>query len=196
MRMDEGFFQRGAGEVARDLLGCELIRGERRGIIVETEAYLDDDPGSHAYRGRTERNASMYLAGGHAYVYRIYGIHHCFNVVTGEAGRGEAVLIRSCEPLDGLEEMRRDRWGDDGKHRERNRIRELCNGPGKLCAAFGISRREHDGVEIGAGELVIRPGIPVGDGEVGSSPRIGLGAGRGQDSLYRWFVAGSRFLSR
>ena len=186
--MHPDFFRRDAREAARRLLGCRLIHGERQGIIVETEAYLQDDPGSHSYRGPTKRSASMYLEGGHAYVYLIYGIHHCFNIVTGEAGRGEAVLIRACEPLAGLEAMRRSRQNTRPDH-------TLCSGPGSLCAAFGISRHAHDGVKIGAGPLVVLPGIPLKDEQIARSPRIGLSPGRGENLPYRWFVAGNPSVS-
>ena len=193
--MQRDFFLRDARKAARDLLGCRLVNGERQGIIVETEAYLEDDPASHSRRGPTRRCASMYLEGGHAYVYLIYGIHHCFNVVTGEEGRGEAVLIRACKPLAGLEAMRRSRYGEKGVSRPPRPDYALCSGPGRLCAAFGISREAHDGVRIGRGGLCILPGIAVPDEQTGCSRRIGLSPGRGEDLPYRWFVSGSLSVS-
>ena len=193
--MQRDFFLRDARQAARDLLGCRLVNGERQGIIVETEAYLQDDPGSHSCRGPTRRCASMYLEGGHAYVYLIYGIHHCFNVVTGEKGRGEAVLIRACEPTAGLEAMRRSRRAQKGASQRPQPDYALCSGPGSLCAAFGISRREHDGIRIGGGELCILPGTAVPDEQTGCSRRIGLSPGRGDELPYRWFVSGSLSVS-
>ncbi|MEM7518556.1 MAG: DNA-3-methyladenine glycosylase, partial [Planctomycetota bacterium] len=98
--MTRGLFEGETVEVARRLLGCVLVHGETSGRIVETEAYLaEGDAASHSAVGRTPRNASMFLGEGHAYVYLSYGIHRCFNVVTGAEGRGEAVLVRALEPL-------------------------------------------------------------------------------------------------
>lgn len=120
---------------ARRLLGCELAReldGDvLRVRIVETEAYDQDDEASHAYRGPTPRNATMFGPAGHLYVYTMHG-HHCCNVVTGHAGYGQGALIRAVEPLDGEATMRRRRGGRSGL--------ELTNGPGKVCQALGITR--------------------------------------------------------
>ncbi len=122
--------------------------------IIETEAYLWDDPASHSFRGLTRRNASMFLEGGSAYVYRIYGIHRCLNAVTSPAGIGEAVLIRAVEPLEGIASMWRRRYGEEmpeetadvlrtsEKNTPPSRIRNLCSGPGKLCRALGIEVTE------------------------------------------------------
>lgn len=199
--LDESFFSRQADAVAPDLLGRELVCGNRRGIIVETEAYREDDPASHSYRGRTERNASMYLHGGHVYVYRIYGIHRCFNVVTGSFGDGQAVLIRACEPRSGIPAMWRDRYGEEmpqeleGKA-ENRRFRNLCSGPGKITAAFGIRKAEHDGIRIGGGPISILPGSAVSPSRVSCGPRIGLGPGKGGTTLWRWYITENRFVSR
>src|SRR5581483_1146341 len=115
--------RRSAHAVAPDLIGAELYVGGVGGVIVEVEAYDHEDPAAHGYRNRrSERNASMFLAGGCAYVYRSYGIHWCLNVVCGEAGVAEAVLIRSLEPRRGLDEMRRRRGVEEP--------RLLCAGPG------------------------------------------------------------------
>ena len=134
---------------AAELIGWRLVRelgGTRLvGRIVESEAYLAaDDGASHSARGRTTRNAAMFLAPGHAYVYLSYGMHVCLNVVTGPAGVGEAVLVRALEPLAGLAAMQRRRGAKVVE-------RDLCRGPGRLCQAFGITRAE-DGVALnGAG---------------------------------------------
>ncbi|MGA1392775.1 MAG: DNA-3-methyladenine glycosylase, partial [Phycisphaerales bacterium] len=164
-------FGASALELAPTLLGAMLVReidGVRvAGRIVETEAYPGgDDRGSHSRGGRrTPRNASMFLAGGATYVYLIYGMHHCVNVVSGRAGDGEAVLIRALEPIEGIETMRRLR-GDV-------RDRDLCRGPGRLAAALAIDRT-HDGrrLERRAG-LWIETG--VSPATVACTPRIGLG---------------------
>lgn len=161
----------GAQAAAPRLLGVEVVTriggALTRGRIVETEAYLaEDDAASHSASGPTRRNASMFEAAGAGYVYLIYGMHLCFNVVTGAAGRGEAVLIRALEPLEGLDVMRRrrgDRVGD----------RDLCRGPGRLAQALGIERADDGGALLAGGrvQLIDRSAAPVAV-EVG--PRIGI----------------------
>ena len=129
------FYEAGAVSVARSLLGCTLCHttpaGRLSGVITETEAYLSDDPASHSYRGPTARNSAMFGPAGHAYFYRSYGLHTCLNVVTGLQGVGEAVLIRSLRPLEGIAQMR--------KHRGTVPDYMLCNGPGKLCQALSLT---------------------------------------------------------
>jgi len=166
---------------ARALLGAVLehrtSEGVTAGRIVETEAYLWDDPACHASRGETPRNRPMFGPPGRAYVYRIYGIHDCFNVVTGPRGRGEAVLIRALEPLTGLDLMRARRGTDD--------VRALCNGPGKLVQAMGIDRSA-SGVNLVTGPLRLLTAdsypssAPLAGGATGPSgllralPRVGI----------------------
>ena len=159
--------------VARALLGCLLWRRINNELlcarIVETEAYLGaNDLASHARRGlRSARNASMYLEGGHAYVYFTYGMHWCMNVVTQEADIAEAVLLRGAEPVHGVESMRKRRPAA-------KRDRDLMNGPGKLCAALGIDRAL-DGVSLRSDELFLTGrDISVADSDIAVSPRIGI----------------------
>jgi len=184
------FFEREARAVALDLVGCVLlVRGDDGawcgGAIVETEAYLAErDPGSHARNGPTRRNASMFARGGLAYVYRIYGMHHCFNAVTGPAGRGEAVLVRALEPLVGLERMRA----------RRGRERDLCNGPARLVEALGIAP-EHDGADLFAAPFaLLRPRRTVPPHRVVVDRRIGLG--KGAELALRFRLRDSAFVSR
>ncbi len=168
------FYRRPAEEVARDLLGRYLVRrlGGRRLVLrlVETEAYLGaPDRASHAWNGRrTARVESLYLAGGHSYVYLIYGIHHCVNVVTGEAQVGSAVLLRAGEAVEGGEEMAVNR----GLTRT-PRSGDLAGGPGKLCQALGIDR-EQDGISLRAGELTLTHGQAVESSRIASGPRVGI----------------------
>lgn len=165
--------RRDTAEVAEALLGWRLVftatGGERlEGRIVETEAYLaEGDAASHSAPGPTTRNRSMFLAPGHAYVYLIYGMHHCLNVVTARAGVGEAVLVRALEPLAGQSAMRARRGALVSD-------RDLCRGPGRLCQAFGLTR-EHDGHDLGVGPLRLippPPGAPRPEPLVG--PRVGI----------------------
>jgi DNA-3-methyladenine glycosylase len=172
-RLLRSFYAHDARKVARELLGRILVTqigGERTsGRIVETEAYLgSDDLASHAYRGPTQRNRAMFLGGGHAYVYFIYGMYYCFNVVTGEPGTGEAVLIRALEPLEGIETMR-------GRRGEKiRRDTDLASGPGKLTIALGIGP-QLDGADLtNDARIWIEPGEALDDAEVMTTPRIGI----------------------
>jgi DNA-3-methyladenine glycosylase len=127
-----GFYQHDVEDVARALIGVMLTVDGVGGMIVETEAYDAADPASHSFAGRTARNAAMFGPVGHAYVYRIYGLHHCLNVVCGASG--SAVLIRALEPLHGLDVMH-------GRRGSQLAMKQLCSGPGKLCSALGIDLR-------------------------------------------------------
>jgi DNA-3-methyladenine glycosylase len=170
-------------ELAPELVGAELYVGGVGGRIVEVEAYDEDDPAAHGFRGRTPRNASMFGPSGRAYVYRSYGIHWCLNVVCGEDGTPSAVLIRALEPLEGLDAMRNRRGVAD--------VRLLCSGPGRLCQALGVTR-EHDGRPLDAPPFDLRPRTqPV---DLVTGPRIGIT--RATELPWRYGIAGSRFLSR
>jgi len=134
MILPQAFYERDAPAVARELLGCRLVHldegGMTLGRIVETEAYISNDPACHAFKGKTKRNNVLFGPGGHAYVYLIYGMYYCFNAVAGEVGSGQAVLIRALEPIEGISLMQERRRTKD--------LRLLCNGPGKLTQALGI----------------------------------------------------------
>jgi len=179
------FFARPAPEVGRDLIGKLLVhRGD--GLvarIVETEAYMQDDPACHAHRGMTERNAPLFGPPGHAYVYFSYGMHWCLNTATGEEGHGQGCLIRAAEPIAGLEVMR-DR-------RNHPRDRDLLRGPGRLGQAFGLSR-SLSGVDLcDGGPLAL-----ADDGtrcEVTAGPRVGVALAA--DVPWRFYVPGSPWVS-
>jgi DNA-3-methyladenine glycosylase len=177
------FFARSVHEVAPALIGATLLVDGVGGRIVEVEAYDQEDPASHGYRGRTERNASMFGPPGHAYVYRSYGIHWCLNLVCEGEGMAAAVLVRALEPTHGLDAMREQRGLDDP--------RLLCSGPGRLCQALGVTR-EHDGLALDRPpfELLVAD-RPV---DVVSGPRVGIT--RAVELPRRYAEAGSRFLSR
>ena len=183
--------------MARDLLGRYLVRelnGERLVLrLIETEAYLGaPDRASHAWAGRrTARNESLYLAGGHAYVYFIYGMHYCLNAVTGEAGVGSAVLLRAGEPVAGEERMRENRgWT------AKARPGDLAGGPGKICRALAIGR-ELDGVLLDRPPLYVTRGEPVAAEEVVAGPRIGVDyAGEAARWPLRFLVRGNPHVSR
>jgi DNA-3-methyladenine glycosylase len=195
VHLSRAFYRRPAPEVARALLGCLLVheRGGERLVLrlVETEAYLGaPDRASHAWGGRrTARNESLYLPGGHAYVYFIYGMYDMLNVVTRPAGCPEAVLLRALEPLEGIEAMRALR------HSAR-RNRDLASGPGKLCRALGITRRLN-GTDLLGPELWIEPGGLRRGEHIGRGPRIGVDyAGRDALRPLRFYIEGNPHVSR
>jgi DNA-3-methyladenine glycosylase len=191
------FYRRPAETVARDFLGRYLVhevKGERLTLrLVETEAYLGaPDRASHAWGGRrTPRNESLYLAGGHAYVYLIYGMHYCLNAVTGEAGVGSAVLLRAGEPVEGEERMRENRgWARVPKPGD------LTGGPGKICQALAIGR-DLDGVLLDQPPLYITSGEPTSEEDIVAGPRIGVNYA-GDAALWplRFSVRGHRHVSK
>ena len=161
--------------------------------VVEVEAYAGgDDPGSHAFRGPTPRNAVMFGPPGHLYVYFTYGMHWCANVVAGEGGVASAVLLRAAAPLTGLDVMRTRRsTGRSGVVRDR----DLCSGPAKLCEAFGISGA-FDGADLVRGVVrLLDDGTPPPDAPLVTT-RIGLSPGRGEEHPWRFAVPGDPNLSR
>ena len=191
-RLEKGFFDSDTVAVARSLLGTCLVHASPEGVtagrIVETEAYLRDDPACHASRGKTERNAVMFGPPGYAYIYFIYGMHHCFNVVTAAAGIGEAVLIRALEPLTGIPLMER--------RRGTSVLKNLCNGPGKLVQAMGLTPH-HNGAHLMRGLLTLHSRKSFGgssDLEIAVSRRIGIT--KAAELPLRFWIKGNRFVSR
>ena len=211
------------------LLGCTLTRtitlnGEKHKLvarIVETEAYDQDDPASHAFGGPSERNAAMFGPAGHLYVYVSYGMHHCCNVVCGPEGFGSGCLVRAVEPLEGAEVMRElreaghaykglqtasagigcdeaqaGRAGKEQAERARKhplKLRDLTNGPGKVCAALGVDKGLY-GHDLTVEPLVL-DFAPLLPGEtIGSSPRVGIS--KNIDAPKRFFIEGNVFVSR
>lgn len=192
--VDREFLARDPIEVAPDLLGCVLERTDsdgvrRAGRVVEVEAYQGaQDPASHAYRGPTPRTRVMFGPPGHLYVYRSYGIHWCSNVVCGADGTAAAVLLRGLEPLSGVEAMYADRP-------RARRDRDLASGPGKLCAALGITG-DDGGVDLcrvaaGGVRLLGRDGP---EGAIRSGPRVGISAAT--DRPWRFWIDGNPHVSR
>lgn len=181
--LPKNFFSKSTLEVARNLLGCYLISGSCVGKIVETEAYLWNDPASHSFRGKTQRNSAMFGKAGTVYVYFIYGNHYCFNIVTNKEGVGEAVLIRALEPVNGIELMKKRRGIEE--------VNKLCNGPGKLVQALGISK-EDNGKSLLRGKLRLKKGVKVR--MIKECERIGIV--NGKELPYRFYIEGNKFVSR
>jgi DNA-3-methyladenine glycosylase len=182
-KLEREFFARSVHEVAPALIGCTLLVDGVGGRIVEVEAYDQDDPAAHSYRGRTARNRSMFGPPGHAYVYRSYGVHWCLNLVCDSEGLASAALIRALEPTHGIETMRERRGVED--------VRRLCSGPGNVCRALALTGA-HDGLALD------RPPFALFEAaesvELARGPRIGLT--RAVEVPWRYALAGSAFLSR
>ncbi len=188
--LPRSFFGADSRELAPLLLNKLLARGGRVGRIVEVEAYAGAaDPASHAFRGRTTRNATMFGPPGHLYVYVSYGMHFCANVVCGDEGEASAVLLRALTAVAGVDEMRAAR-GPAARL-----DRDLCSGPGKLCQALGIDR-SFDGADLVTGDrsvVVLDDGAPPPE-HPGVSGRIGLSVAA--DVPWRFYVPGAVGLSR
>ena len=177
------FFDRSVHEVAPELIGATLLVDGVGGVVVEVEAYDQEDPASHGYGGLTARNAAMFGPAGHAYVYRSYGIHWCLNLVCEPAGRASAVLLRALEPTHGLDVMRARRGVESD--------RLLAAGPGRLCQALAVTR-DHDGLPLDEPPFALEPRDR--EHEILAVPRIGIT--RAADLPWRYVAAGSRYLSK
>ncbi len=188
-KLDRNFYNRPTLLVAKELLGKYLVVQRDgcflSGKIVETEAYVGfDDPASHAYRGKTFRNRVMFGHPGYAYVYLTYGMHHCLNLVTERGGYPAAVLIRALEPADGIELMK--------KRRGCQSLKDLTNGPAKLCQALGIDRNLN-GADLSSNIIYVEDrGEAVT--KIASSSRVGIKEGK--EKNWRFFLPDSKFVSR
>jgi DNA-3-methyladenine glycosylase len=188
--LPQAFFARSALEVARDLIGCAFLFRGAGGPIVETEAYRQDDPCCHGYRGETARNAVLFGPPGHLYVYFTYGMHFCANVVCESEGTAAGVLLRALVPERGVGEMMVRRGSEEA--------RLLCSGPARLAQALGIGR-EHNGLPVWEAPLAIHSRAGTGE-SLAAAPRIvttaRIGVRGGDQKPWRFVDADSRFLSR
>jgi len=194
MKLSKEFYMRDGRQVARDLLGKVVVKryGDRilRGRIVEVEAYLGpEDRASHAWDGRrTKRTETMYLPGGHLYIYLVYGMYHCFNIVTNIAGIPHAVLIRAVEPIEGVDVMRGLR-----------RVREgygLTNGPGKVCMAMDIGKRDNGRDLVTSSEIWLEDDGYTPE-KIVCARRIGIAYAREyRDRLWRYYIDGNPWVSK
>ena len=189
--LKRAFYARPTLEVARDLLGKVLAHGPAAGIIVETEAYLGgDDLAAHSARGLTGRTRVVFGPPGHAYVYLIYGMYECLNLVAEPDGQAGCVLIRALEPAAGLDLMRQRRPAA-------RKLEDLASGPAKLTLALGITR-DHNGADVTRGDLVVREAAGRGAVEITPEIRVGprVGITKCADWPLRFSVKGNRFVSR
>jgi DNA-3-methyladenine glycosylase len=190
------FYSRPVLKVARDLLGKILVKVESdkllTGRIVEVEAYDgNSDKAAHSFNGRTERNEVMFREGGYFYVYFTYGVHHCCNVVTGRKDHGTAVLIRAIEPINGIEIMAKRRFGK--KKLNEKDLLNLTNGPGKICQAFGFTKKE-SGTELTGNKIFLINQPKLRKNKAGISERIGIT--KSKELKWRFFEIGNPYLSR
>ncbi|HZK18402.1 MAG TPA: DNA-3-methyladenine glycosylase [Clostridia bacterium] len=183
------FYRRDTVSVARDLLGHYLVHRTTEGVtagkIVETEAYLQGDPACHAFRGMTPRNEAMFGMPGKSYVFLIYGVHYCFNVVSAAEGVGEAVLVRALEPVKGISLMR--------VRRNRKRKKNLCKGPGCLTQAMGITM-EHNNMDLTGETLFVTKGKDKSPENIVVTTRVGIS--KGADLPLRFYIMDSPYISR
>lgn len=185
--LPRSFYNRPTVEVARDLLGKVLRHGETAGIIVETEAYLgEDDLAAHSARGITDRTRVIFGPPGHAYVYLIYGMYECLNLVAEPEGVPGCVLIRALEPVAGIDEMR-------GRRPNVKKSQDLASGPGKLTRALGISR-ELNGADVTKEPLVVSEAANPGKLQILTTPRIGIS--KCADWPLRFLIEGNVYVSR
>ena len=199
------FYTRPLITVAKELLGkilvkpvSDLITPDSQnsytylaGRIVEVEAYDGSiDQAAHTFIGRTKRNEIMFGQGGYLYVYFTYGVHFCSNVVTGKEGQGTAVLIRALEPLSGIEEMIKNRFGRDLKN-EKEKL-NLTNGPGKICQAFNINR-EHYGADLTGSQIFIIDQSTVKSKDIITAKRIGIS--KSVDLPWRFYIKNNPWVS-
>ena len=193
MNLNRDFYTRDTLTVAKDLLGKILVNKTKEGVtkgrIVDVEAYMGpNDKAAHSYhKVNSKRTQIQYLEGGYAYIYLIYGMYHCMNIVTSEVERPESVLIRGLEPVEGIELMH--------KRRGRDKIKELCNGPGKLCIAMGI-KKEHYGMDLCGTKLYIEDDTEIIDYNIIASKRINIDyAEEAKDYLWRFTIENSPYIS-
>jgi DNA-3-methyladenine glycosylase len=194
--MDPNFYLQSSVLLAPQLLGKIFRFASPEGIvsgkIVEVEAYHQNDPASHTFRGESDRNRSMFQTGGRLYVYTIYGLHSCVNIVAGRAGSGEGVLIRAVEPVEGVDVMVKNRSAGRDPARV-SPLPNLTNGPAKLTQAFGITR-EHDGSVLGESAFSLLPGKEIPADSIVQTTRIGIT--KAAHELFRFYIKGNPFVSR
>lgn len=200
-KLKREFYKKDSLQIGKELLGKYLVhetsQGKMVGRIVEVEAYIGpNDKGAHSYGGkRTPRNETMYAEGGTAYVYIIYGMYHCMNVVTNEINKPEAILIRAVEPVEGVNIMAQNRFNKDFDLLTKQQKRNLTSGPGKLCIAMEINKN-NNGDDLCENKLYLTEGSSE-EFEIVSAKRIGIDyAEEAKDYLWRFYMKDNLFVSK
>ena len=195
-KLNKKFYIRDVISVAKETLGKTFVRIENckklSGKIVEVEAYHGEtDKSAHSYGGITGRNNIMFENGGLLYVYLIYGIYHCCNIVTGKQGEGDAILIRGIEPLSGIEKMALNRYGK--KDISNSEKINLSNGPGKICQAFNINKNQN-GINLTGNEIYLLNNKRVKEENIISTKRIGIK--KSKDLQWRFYIKNNQYVSK
>lgn len=195
-KLSKDFYNRKVNSVAKALLGKIFVRKDHSlllsGKIVEVEAYdWQHDEASHSFNGKTKRNEIMFGEAGHLYVYFTYGMHFCANVVTGKVCFGSAVLLRALEPIDGINSMALNRFGKESI--DKKELINLCNGPAKICQAFGINR-SCNGINLQTDEIFIVDSPEIEHSEIISATRIGIK--KSIDLPWRYYIKDNPFVSK
>lgn len=204
MRLARSFFARDTVQVAKELLGKVLVREKDgkvlKGRIVETEAYVGPiDKASHAYGyKKTPRVEPLYGKPGISYVFTIYGMYRCFNIISHKEGSPEGVLIRALEPVEGKGFMSLNRFGKEFRELSASEVKGLTNGPSKLCIAMDITKHEHNAIDlITSGELYVEDGPPVDNDNIIETTRIGIDyAEEAIEFPWRFYIKDNRFISK
>ena len=198
-KLPRSFYTRKTVTVAKELLGKIFVRTLRNktlsGKIVETEAYLFNDPASHSFRGMTERNKFMFGEGGFLYVYFTYGMHYCSNVVTNKEGIGEAVLIRAVEPIEGIDVMIKNRFKgkDQTNLKDGLHLQNLTNGPAKVAQAFALTTKQ-SGTDLNGETIFIKEGDTITRSKIITTTRIGISAGK--EEQRRFYIKNNPWVSK
>lgn len=203
MRLKRDFFVRDTVTVAKELLGKILVLNKNgkiyKGKIVETEAYTNDpnDDAAHFHKGLTDRTKVVKEAGGHLYIYNIYGIYQCMNIIAEEEGVHGGVLLRGLEPIEGIEDMYMNRYKrewDDPKKRE---IINLTNGPAKLVMSYGITKAEFYGRDLDSDDMIwLEDREKLSEEEIVKGPRINIDYAKSKDYLFRFHIKDNPFISK
>jgi DNA-3-methyladenine glycosylase len=203
MRLTREFYARDTKTVAKELLGKIIVYNDGRnlykGRIVETEAYTNDnDDAAHFSKGITHRTRVMDKVGGHIYIYTIYGMYECMNIVAETEGVHGGTLIRAVEPLEGIEDMYRNRYKKSYDNPKKREIINLTNGPAKLVMAYGITKEEFYGVDLVTDTRIWLEDAPnLSEYEIVTTPRINIDyAEMGKDYLLRFYIKDNSFVSR
>ena len=202
MRLKREFFARDTQLLAKELLGKILVLNKDgktyKGKIVETEAYTNDnDDAAHFHKGLTDRTRVVRQAGGHLYIYNIYGIYQCLNIIAEEENIHGGVLIRALEPIEGIEDMYRNRYKKEYDNPKKMEIINLTNGPAKLVMSYGITKDEFYGADLDSDQRIwLEDSEVLTDEKIVETPRINIDYAESKDRLLRFYIKDNKFVSK